>query len=158
MEISAGMPSASSLPCQMRRTPSSHYGIGTVAKLHTSLHHRSFLRFSASKEKSSSVRGLGRCRSSLGSFFCYDKSIPEEVIEKPVGFALNRREIGSNPPCSQCDQTGIILCGTCSGSGLYVDSILESQGIIVKVRCLGCGGSGNIMCSNCGGRGHAGMN
>lgn len=32
---------------------------------------------------------------------------------------------------------GAVLCSTCSGSGLYVDAIMESQGIIVKVRCLG---------------------
>ncbi|KAM1977119.1 hypothetical protein ACFX16_013949 [Malus domestica] len=51
---------------------------------------------------------------------------------------------------------GAVLCTTCSGSGLYVDSILESQGIIVKVRWLGCGGSGNIMYSECGGCGHLG--
>ncbi|KHG15973.1 dnaJ [Gossypium arboreum] len=51
---------------------------------------------------------------------------------------------------------GVVLCTTSAGSGLYVDSILESQGIIVKVRCLGCGGTGNVMCSECGGRGHRG--
>ncbi|KAK8958924.1 hypothetical protein KSP40_PGU001070 [Platanthera guangdongensis] len=51
--------------------------------------------------------------------------------------SLNRREIGVNSTCSNCQAKGAILCGTCSGSGLYVDSILESQGIIVKVGCLG---------------------
>ncbi|CAM8927415.1 unnamed protein product [Rhodiola kirilowii] len=93
-------------------------------------------------------------RSSLESLFCYDKSIPEEVIEKPVGLSLADREIGDKPRCSSCEAKGAVLCLTCTGSGLYVDSILESQGIIVKVRCLGCGGTGNIMCSECGGRGH----
>ncbi|KAI3444209.1 hypothetical protein Pfo_000874, partial [Paulownia fortunei] len=67
-----------------------------------------------------------RRRSSLESLFCYDKPIPEEIIEKPVGLSLAEKYA-----------KGAILCTTCSGSGLYVDSILESQGIIVKVRCLG---------------------
>ncbi|KAI0498744.1 hypothetical protein KFK09_019636 [Dendrobium nobile] len=107
--------------------------------------------------KSSSQRELHRFKSSLESLLCYDKSIPEEIIEKPIGLSLNRREIGSNPPCSDCQAKGAILCVTCSGSGLYVDSILESQGILVKVKCLGCGGSGNILCSKCGGRGHSGF-
>ncbi|XP_057948718.1 uncharacterized protein LOC131144223 isoform X2 [Malania oleifera] len=103
--------------------------------------------------ESSSVGDVHR-RSSLKSLFCYDKSIPEEIIEKPIGVALAEKIIGDNPRCTDCEAKGAILCSTCSGSGLYVDSILESQGIIVKVRCLGCGGTGNIMCLECGGRGH----
>ncbi|XP_009343045.2 uncharacterized protein LOC103935003 [Pyrus x bretschneideri] len=95
-------------------------------------------------------------RSSLESLFCYDKSVPEERIEKPVGISLTEKFIGNKPRCIDCEAKGAVLCTTCSGSGLYVDSILESQGIIVKVRCLGCGGSGNIMCGECGGRGHLG--
>ena len=75
--------------------------------------------------------------SSLESLFCYDKPIPEEIIEKPVGLALTEKDVGDNPRCSSCFSKGATLCATCSGSGLYVDSILESQGIIVKVRCLG---------------------
>ena len=75
--------------------------------------------------------------SSLESLFCYDKAIPEERIEKPVGISLTEKLIGDNPRCSDCQAKGAVLCTTCSGSGLYVDSILESQGIIVKVRCLG---------------------
>lgn len=75
--------------------------------------------------------------SSLESLFCYDKPIPEEIIEKPIGLALTEKDIGENPQCSSCQAKGALLCATCSGSGLYVDSILESQGIIVKVRCLG---------------------
>ncbi|PSS23539.1 Chaperone protein like [Actinidia chinensis var. chinensis] len=93
-------------------------------------------------------------RSSLKSLFCYDKAIPEEIIEKPIGLSFAEKIIGDNPRCLDCQAKGAVLCSTCSGSGLYVDSILESQGIIVKVRCLGCGGTGNIMCSECGGRGH----
>ncbi|PIA54039.1 hypothetical protein AQUCO_00900545v1 [Aquilegia coerulea] len=86
------------------------------------------------------------------SSFCYDKPIPEEIIEEPV--TLLEKSIGNNPRCSSCEAKGAVPCATCSGSGLYVDSIMESQGIIVKVRCLGCGGSGSIMCSHCGGWGH----
>lgn len=78
-----------------------------------------------------------RQRSSLESLFCYDKPIPEERIEKPVGTSLAEKAIGNNPRCIDCEAKGAVLCTTCSGSGLYVDSILESQGIIVKVRCLG---------------------
>ena len=76
-------------------------------------------------------------RSSLESLFCYDKAIPEERIEKPIGISLAEKGIGENPRCTDCKAKGAVLCTTCSGSGLYVDSILESQGIIVKVRCLG---------------------
>ncbi|KAB2018880.1 hypothetical protein ES319_D08G260500v1 [Gossypium barbadense] len=75
-------------------------------------------------------------RSRLESLFCYDKPIPEERIEEPVGVSLAEKIVGDNPRCSACQAKGVILCTTCAGSGLYVDSILESQGIIVKVRCL----------------------
>ncbi|KAL9422720.1 hypothetical protein AB3S75_034909 [Citrus x aurantiifolia] len=95
-----------------------------------------------------------RRRSSLESLFCYDKPIPEERIEKSIGVSLSEKVIGDNPRCTECKVKGAVLCATCSGSGLYVDSILESQGIIVKVRCLGCGGTSNIMCAECGGHGH----
>eukprot|EP01018_Ginkgo_biloba_P024931 Gb_24089 [translate_table: standard] len=73
---------------------------------------------------------------SLESLFCYDKAVPEEIIEKPIGLSLSERMIGNNPRCTHCQAKGVVLCATCTGSGLYVDSILESQGIIVKVRCL----------------------
>ncbi|KAK4581370.1 hypothetical protein RGQ29_024861 [Quercus rubra] len=108
------------------------------------------------RAKASSAGDVHRRRSSLESLFCYDKAIPEERIEKPIGISLAEKGIGENPRCADCKAKGAVLCTTCSGSGLYVDSILESQGIIVKVRCLGCGGTGNIMCSECGGRGHLG--
>ncbi|KAK2991633.1 hypothetical protein RJ640_025116 [Escallonia rubra] len=106
---------------------------------------------------STAVGDEHRRRSSFESLFCYDKAIPEEIIEKPVGLSLFEKNIGHNPRCTDCHAKGAVLCVTCSGSGLYVDSILESQGIIVKVRCLGCGGTGNILCSECGGRGHLGL-
>ncbi|CAN8255974.1 unnamed protein product [Cochlearia groenlandica] len=70
--------------------------------------------------------------------FCYDKPIPEEVIDEPVGLSsISEIEIGDNKRCTCCEAKGALLCATCSGTGLYVDSIMESQGIIVKVRCLG---------------------
>ena len=50
---------------------------------------------------------------------------------------MEKKNVGDNPPCTSCEAKGAVLCETCAGSGLYVDSILESQGIIVKVRCLG---------------------
>ncbi|XP_047308661.1 uncharacterized protein LOC124912141 [Impatiens glandulifera] len=106
---------------------------------------------------STSARGVHKQRSGLESLFCYDKAIPEEIIEKPIGLSMDAKNIGDNPSCPECELKGAVLCKTCTGSGLYVDSIMESQGIIVKVRCLGCGGTGNIMCSECGGRGHLGF-
>ncbi|AES80936.1 DnaJ/Hsp40 cysteine-rich domain protein, putative [Medicago truncatula] len=105
---------------------------------------------------SSLKKDENRRRSNLESLFCYDKAIPEEIIEKPVGLSLAEKAIGNNTRCNDCHAKGAVLCATCAGSGLYVDSIMESQGIIVKVRCLGCGGTGNIMCTECGGRGHLG--
>lgn len=89
------------------------------------------------QSESSSTGNEQRRRSSLESLFCYDKPIPEERIEKPIGLSLSEKVIGDNPRCTECKAKGAVLCATCSGSGLYVDSILESQGIIVKVRCLG---------------------
>ncbi|XP_074292301.1 uncharacterized protein LOC141619180 [Silene latifolia] len=102
----------------------------------------------------SSCSANSRRISSLESLFCYDKPVPEQIIEKPVGLSVAAKEIGDHASCSDCQAKGAVLCTTCGGSGLYVDSIMECQGIIVKVRCLGCGGTGNIMCSECGGRGH----
>ncbi|KAG6480906.1 hypothetical protein ZIOFF_057494 [Zingiber officinale] len=90
-----------------------------------------------SSVKSSSIHDLQKCRSNLESLFCYDKSYPEENIEMPVGLTMDKKEIGNHPPCTDCEVKGAVLCATCEGSSLYVDSILESQGIIVKARCLG---------------------
>ncbi|XP_044979407.1 uncharacterized protein LOC123446926 isoform X1 [Hordeum vulgare subsp. vulgare] len=104
--------------------------------------------------RASAINDLQRSKSSLEALFCYDKAVPEENIGKPAGLDLEKKEVGNNPPCVRCETKGAVLCATCAGSGLYVDSIMESQGIIVKVRCLGCGGTGSIMCSTCGGRGH----
>ncbi|KAL2502108.1 uncharacterized protein Fot_35956 [Forsythia ovata] len=116
-------------------------------------------RSSSSSSSRATVHAVGDVyrRSSLESLFCYDKPIPEEIIEKPIGLSLTEKNVGDNTRCPSCQAKGAVLCITCSGSGLYIDSILESQGIIVKVRCLGCGGTGNTMCSKCGGRGHVGL-
>nr|GMD43092.1 putative heat shock protein DnaJ, cysteine-rich domain-containing protein [Ipomoea batatas] len=86
---------------------------------------------------SNEVGDMNKRRSSLESLFCYDKPVPEEIIEKPIGLSMTAKNIGNSPPCAGCEAKGAVLCKTCSGSGLYVDSIMESQGIIVKVRCLG---------------------
>ncbi|GER51991.1 DnaJ/Hsp40 cysteine-rich domain superfamily protein, partial [Striga asiatica] len=94
-------------------------------------------RSSASRAVECAAGNVQRQISSLESLFCYDKPIPEQIIEKPVGACLPEKDVGKNPRCLSCQTKGAILCATCSGSGLYVDSILESQGITVKVRCLG---------------------
>ncbi|KAL5218528.1 hypothetical protein ABZP36_019212 [Zizania latifolia] len=101
----------------------------------------------SAKIRAGAIYDLQRNKSNLELLFCYDKSVPEEDIGTPVGLDLEKKNVGGNPPCISCETKGAVLCATCGGSGLYIDSILESQGIIVKVRCLGCGGTGNIMCS-----------
>ncbi|GAB2300595.1 hypothetical protein Dimus_034630 [Dionaea muscipula] len=103
---------------------------------------------------SSSTRDTHRGRSSFESPFCDDKGVPEQIIENPIGVSIAEKLIGARPRCTRCQARGAVLCITCSGSGLYIDSILESQGVIVRVQCLGCGGTGNILCAGCGGRGH----
>ncbi|XLR10903.1 hypothetical protein S83_038841, partial [Arachis hypogaea] len=54
--------------------------------------------------------------------------------DNELTFELVNLSLSSLTP--YCEAKGVVLCITCAGSGLYVDSILESQGIIVKVRCL----------------------
>ena len=98
---------------------------------------KSLILFLGTQVRASAINGLQRSKSSLESLFCYDKSVPEEDIGKPTGLNVEKKNIGDNPPCTSCEAKGAVLCETCAGSGLYVDSILESQGIIVKVRCLG---------------------
>jgi hypothetical protein len=93
--------------------------------------------FFAAQVGASAIYHLQRNKSNLESLFCYDKSVPEEDIGKPTGLNLQKKNVGDNPSCSSCEAKGAVLCATCAGTGLYVDSILESQGIIVKVRCLG---------------------
>ncbi|XP_047166440.1 uncharacterized protein LOC124835544 [Vigna umbellata] len=129
---------------------------GCETKIHVVSSNGSVSSCSSRPSVSSLKADDNKRRSNLESLFCYDKAIPEEIIEKPIGLSLEEKSIGNNPRCTDCEAKGAVLCVTCAGSGLYVDSILESQGIIVKVRCLGCGGTGNIMCAECGGRGHLG--
>jgi len=100
------------------------------------------------------INGIEKAKGMLESLFYTDSGIPEEKIDPPTGLPKGMRPIGNKPRCPLCEAKGAVECATCSGTGLYVDSILESQGIIVKVRCLGCGGAGNHMCLKCGGRGH----
>ncbi|GFQ03720.1 hypothetical protein PHJA_002515800 [Phtheirospermum japonicum] len=63
---------------------------------------------------------MDRQRSSLEYLFCYDKPIPEEINEEPIGISLAVKDIIDNPHCMNCQAKGAILCTTCSGSGLYV--------------------------------------
>jgi hypothetical protein len=93
--------------------------------------------FSFAQIRASAVYDLQKSKSKLESLFCYDKSVPEEDIGKPAGLNLEKKNVGNNSPCLSCEAKGAVLCATCAGSGLYLDSILESQGVIVKVRCLG---------------------
>ncbi|EXC32361.1 hypothetical protein L484_004703 [Morus notabilis] len=83
---------------------------------------------SCSNGATSSVGDAHRRRSSLESLFCYDKAVPEERIEKPVGIYLAEKLIGDNPRCNDCHAKGAVLCSTCSGSGLYVDSNIGEPG------------------------------
>ncbi|XP_021888745.1 uncharacterized protein LOC110807798 [Carica papaya] len=82
--------------------------------------------------ESGSARDAHKRRSNLESLFCYDKPIPEERIEKPVGLSLVEKAIGDNPHCIDCEAKGAVLCATCSGSGLYVDSILRVKASLSK--------------------------
>ncbi|XP_011004770.1 PREDICTED: uncharacterized protein LOC105111180 isoform X2 [Populus euphratica] len=153
--------SSSPKPSNIQRNDKIGYGFqfsgnGCITKISAITPNGSVFPSASSHGESSSMADVHRRRSSLESLFCYDKPIPEERIEEPVGVSLAAKVIGDNPRCTDCQAKGAVLCTTCSGSGLYVDSIMESQGIIVKVRCLGCGGTGNIMCSECGGLGHIG--
>ena len=95
------------------------------------------ISFHCAQIRASAIYDLQKSKSNLESLFCYDKSVPEEDIGKPTGLNLEKKNVGNNSPCTSCEAKGAVLCATCAGSGLYVDSILESQGIIVKVRCLG---------------------
>ncbi|CAI9756606.1 unnamed protein product [Fraxinus pennsylvanica] len=148
------LPKFSQFNCYSHRNP--RFISEKLYRIHTN---DAVSRLSSSSSSRSMARAVGDVhrRSSLESLFCYDKPIPEEIIEKPIGLSLTEINVGDNPRCPSCQAKGAVLCITCSGSGLYIDSILESQGIIVKVRCLGCGGTGNTMCSECGGRGHIGL-
>ncbi|CAK7341575.1 unnamed protein product [Dovyalis caffra] len=108
-------------------------GNGCITKIVAIIPNGSVSPSASSHGESSSVGEVRRGRSSYESLFCYNKPIPEERIEEPVGTSLAEKVIGDKPRCTHCQAKGAVLCTTCTGSGLYVDSILESQGIIVKV-------------------------
>lgn len=71
---------------------------------------------------------------------------PRNELKNQLGYLWLKKIVGDNPRCSACQAKGVVLCTTCAGSGLYVDSILESQGIIVKVRCLGVKIFSSLIC------------
>ena len=86
---------------------------------------------------SCSAGDVHRRRSSLESLFCYDKAIPEEIIEKPIGLSLAEKVIGNNSRILGAliaKRRGLSFVALAL---VMVYSILESQGIIVKVRFLG---------------------
>ena len=39
--------------------------------------------------------------------------------------------------CEACGAAGAVVCATCEASGLYIDPVLECQGIIKRVTCMG---------------------
>ncbi|GFQ06226.1 hypothetical protein PHJA_002766600 [Phtheirospermum japonicum] len=140
------------MECALKMEPSSICSLPKISPLHyQSRRNPTFLPYTGYKNRKNemasgsstsscspravkcAVGNVDRRRSSLESLFCYDKPIPEEIIEEPIGISLAAKDIGDNPHCPNCEAKGAILCTTCSGSGLYVESILESQGIIVKV-------------------------
>nr|XP_028948773.1 uncharacterized protein LOC103415178 [Malus domestica] len=104
---------------------------GSIAKFTAAISPNGSVSPSSSHGAGCSAGDADKQRSSLESLFCYDKSVPEERIEKPIGISLPEKIIGNNPRCFDCEAKGAVLCTTCSGSGLYVDSVLESQGILV---------------------------
>ncbi|OAE33095.1 hypothetical protein AXG93_1913s1970 [Marchantia polymorpha subsp. ruderalis] len=79
---------------------------------------------------------VDKYRSKLEALLYCGKSIPEEKIEKPTGLPSKALPVGNKPKCTNCEAKGAVECLTCAGSGLYVDAVLESQGVIVRVRCL----------------------
>ncbi|KAL6525538.1 hypothetical protein OROHE_015845 [Orobanche hederae] len=145
MEFALKKISVSSTCCSLPKIFPSHYHSNKNSRLLAKIGYGNqwndtVLLSSSSPTTSSAVAcsagDVQRQISSLESLFCYDKPIPEQIIEKPVGLSLAEKNVGDNSRCPSCLTKGAVLCATCSGSGLYVDSILESQGIIVKVRCL----------------------
>eukprot|EP00262_Sarcandra_glabra_P009172 TRINITY_DN2320_c0_g1_i1.p1 TRINITY_DN2320_c0_g1~~TRINITY_DN2320_c0_g1_i1.p1 ORF type:complete len:169 (+),score=19.61 TRINITY_DN2320_c0_g1_i1:135-641(+) len=102
-------------------------------KIRAISHNGSASHYNSNQIQSSLLGDEQRIKQNLESLFCYDKPVPEEIIETPIGLSMGERKIGDNPRCIDCQAKGAVLCATCSGSGLYIDSILESQGIMVKV-------------------------
>ncbi|KAJ1690568.1 hypothetical protein LUZ63_014723 [Rhynchospora breviuscula] len=137
MEVSIGSPPVSS-PSRLISPQNLRFGRISARRVQSTTNYgvlrtrQSAFSSNSVQVRASSIDDIQRSRSSLESLFCYDKPVPEENIEKPVGTSLSKKDIGNKPPCTNCHAKGAVLCATCNGSGLYVDSILESQGIIVK--------------------------
>uniref|UniRef100_A0A0D9VX21 Uncharacterized protein n=1 Tax=Leersia perrieri TaxID=77586 RepID=A0A0D9VX21_9ORYZ len=84
------------------------------------------------------LRGRGSLPPGFASTRPASRAVSAKNIGTPAGLDLEKKNVGKNPPCLSCETKGAVLCATCAGSGLYIDSILESQGIIVKaVEALG---------------------
>ncbi|KAG4927652.1 hypothetical protein JHK85_054138 [Glycine max] len=66
---------------------------GTLTKIHAISPNGSASSCTSRVFKTDKNKG----RSNLESLFCYDKAIPEEIIEKPVGLSLEEKAIGNNP-------------------------------------------------------------
>ncbi|GJP84061.1 hypothetical protein CLOP_g14152 [Closterium sp. NIES-67] len=73
-----------------------------------------------------------------------DEAAAEAAREAPAAAAaaatvvLERvRLVAGQEECGACEAAGSVTCATCAATGLYVDPVMECQGIIVKVRCLG---------------------
>ncbi|KAL5210378.1 hypothetical protein ABZP36_006001 [Zizania latifolia] len=119
-------------------SPAPRRGLGSLSLTSLFASARPASRTVSAKIRACATYDLQRNKSNLESLFCYDKSVPEENIGTPAGLDLEKKNVGENPPCIICETKGAVLCATCAGSGLYIDSILESQGIIVKaVEALG---------------------
>lgn len=133
-------PGMASIECSLKKmslieasniiSPETHQGNNSEFHLQSSsnIAHASAFCSASHRVESSSVRDVHRRRSGLESLFCHDKPIPENIIEKPIHLFLAEKVIGNNPSCIDCQVEEAILCAICSGSGLYVDPILESQG------------------------------
>ncbi|KAL2464292.1 uncharacterized protein Fot_52248 [Forsythia ovata] len=104
--------------------------------------------FSSPRAMPSSVGDVQR-RSSLESLFCYDKPIPEEIIEKPIGLSLIRR-VYLGESGNHCQSSVSRLRGNWK---YYVFGMWGSRSpwscLIKRLRPYG--GTGNTVCSGCGG-------
>ena len=73
----------------------------------------------------------------LNLYFVMIRPWQRKELGSLLGYLWLRKKIGNIPQCTDCQAKGVVLCTTCAGTGPHVDSILESQGSIVKVRCPG---------------------
>ncbi|KAA8516908.1 hypothetical protein F0562_017274 [Nyssa sinensis] len=68
-------------------------GRGPIMKIHAVSNNGAVSRSCSSEASSSSAGDVHRRRSSFESLFCYDKAVPEEIIEKPVGLSLAEKSM-----------------------------------------------------------------